>query len=391
MTAPTAKKLDGDDTVPELTLTVGGKRYGGWIGAQIERDLDRFTPTFSLSYTDTWAPHQIPWPIRTGNECELHFGEHLLLTGYVNGVDWLVDGENWSLSATGRSVAGDLEDCSAIHESGHWQNFSILKIAQALVEDYGITVTSTAADALLPLKRFALQEGETVQEAIARLCEEAALLPVTHADGSIELVRGDFPRAKTIVFPTDEAIQRRVSTNDQQRHSNYYAIGQSRGDKNRAGLAVVRQKEGIADTDVTRHRPLVVVVERAVNQAEQLRARATWERNMRAGRSMRYLATVMGVLSPNGQPWTPGWRIEVEDAPMGVDDSLILVRTEVRASATELITELEMTFPEAYSALEIPPRKKLNPNAPRPPKAPQLCFSPDQLEAMGVDTSKVGL
>jgi prophage tail gpP-like protein len=328
--------------------------------------------------------------VKEGAACQVHFGKALLLTGYVNTADWGVDGNSWDLSARGRSRSGDLEDCSAVSASGHWQNKSPISIVRELIEPFGITVSSTVAEALLPMKRFALQEGEFVHDAIERLAEMTALLPISLPDGNMELIRSDIPRDRVVVFPVADAIHRKVSTDDQDRYSDYYAIGQSWGNKNRSGRAIVQMRHEVQDEAITRYRPLILIADHAVDQLEQLRARANWERNVRAGRSMRYKAVMIGVLAPNGKPWTPGWHCVVQDGPLGVDDTLVLVRANIRASSTELVTELEFTRPEAYSILTYPPRVRLN-KKPRLPKEPELCFSPDQLAAAGADLSKLGL
>ncbi len=362
----------------EVTLAVEGTRYGGWLEINIERSLDRFTDSFSFGYTDRWLDQGVAWPIREGAKAQIHYMDHLLVTGWINTAEWLVSGNDWTLSSSGRSLSGDLEDCSAIHESGHWKSKAPISIVKELIKDYEMTATSTSADALLPLDSFALQEAESVSDAIDRLGKQLSLLPISKPDGSIELIRADIPRGKVLTLPVGDAIQRKIVHQDQDRYSNYYAIGQSRGKKNRTGDAVVKIKHHITDAGVTRHRPLVMIADHSVAQTGQLKARSTWERNVRAGRAMRYVALFLGVLAPDGKPYTPGTHCVVQDEALGVDETLVIVSANIRASSTELVTEVELTHPAAYSTLTYPPKIKLNPK-PRKPRPLPICIPIDQL------------
>jgi prophage tail gpP-like protein len=362
----------------EVTLAVDGTRYGGWLQIGIERSLDQFTDRFSFGYTDRWLDQGVAWPIREGSRAQVHYKDSLLVTGWINTAEWMVSGDDWSLSSSGRSLSGDLEDSSAIHASGHWKNKAPISIVKELISPFSMTATSTAADALLSMESFALQEAESVSEAIDRLCKQMSLLPVSKADGSIELLRADIPRGRVLTLPVHEAIERKVVHQDQDRHSTYYVIGQSRGRKNRTGEAVVKIKYNVTDDGVARHRPLVILADHAVAQTAQLKARAVWERNVRAGRAMRYVALFMGVLGPDGKPYTPGTHFVVQDEAFGVDDTLVLVSANIRASSDELVTEVELTYPAAYSTLTYPPKKKLNPK-PRKPRPLEVCFPIDQV------------
>lgn len=362
----------------EVTLAIDGTRYGGWLEIGIERSLDKLTDSFSFGYTDRWLDAGVAWPIREGAKAQIHYKDQLLITGWVNTAEWKVSGDEWSLSSSGRSLSGDLEDCSAIVSSGHWKSKSPLSIVKEILKPFGMTAKSTAADALVPMESFALQESESAADAIDRLSKQLSLLPISGADGMLELMRADIPRGKLLTLPVNDAIERKIVHQDQDRYSNYYAIGQSRGNKNRTGEAVISLKYHIADEGVERYRPLVMVVDHAVQQTAQLKARATWERNVRAGRAMRYVALFMGVLAPDGKPYTPGTHFVVQDEAFGVDDTLVLVSANIRANGSELVTEVELTYPQAYSILTYPPKKKLNPK-PKKPRPAGICFDPSNL------------
>jgi prophage tail gpP-like protein len=394
----------------QLTLAVDGARYGGWLTIEVTRSLDQFSHAFSLTYTDRWVSGSKPWPIREGARCEVFFGKHLLVTGYVNVAQWKVDGDSWELDASGRSLSGDLEDCSAIHETGFWQMTPPVTIINQLIAPYGLKAISTVSQALQPIERFALNEGETVHDAIERLCKALALLPVTRPEGDLELMRGagawqkarsrqDIlgsakPASKavkkknslapysantgisvgggaTIVVPVGQAIERRLHTDDQNRYSDYASIGQSRGSRFRAGKIVAHMAEAVTDPAISRHRPVILVANHSVASSDDLKARATWERNVRAGKSLRYSLLLPGVYAPNKKPWLPGAYCSATDPAFGLDTTLILVSAKIRGNDKSLVTELEFTLPEAYSTLEYPQRPPNKKGSVPDPPAPE--------------------
>lgn len=417
--ADAAGKLQGVENGPEqLTLQVGGKRYGGWLTIDITRSLDVFSHSFSLSYTDRWVTGGKPWPIRDGARCEIFYGNYLLITGYVNIAQWKVDSDSWELQAEGRSLSGDLEDCSAISDTGFWKFTPPLTIVNQLIKDYGLKAVSTVSQALQPIERFALNEGETVHDAIDRLCKALALLPVTRPDGNLELMRGSGAWQKsrsrqdilgtakaaskavrkknklapysansgisvgggaTVVVPVGEAVERRLHTDDQNRYSEYAAIGQSRGSRFRAGAIVAHMKESVSDHAILRHRPVILMANHSVASADDLKARATWERNVRAGRSLRYSLLLPGVYAPNKRPWLPGSYCLVNDPLFGINTTLILVSAKIRGNDKSLATEVEFTLPEAYSTLEYP-KKPPNKKGEVPDPPAQQCIDLSQEE-----------
>ncbi len=377
-----------------------------------------FTHQFHLKYTDRWADGNEPWPIREGAKAQIFFENNLILTGHVNCATWELTDRDWSLTAKGRSASGDLEDCSAIAGTGHWKLGIPIVIINQLLADYKLKAISTVSQALLPMDHFALQEGETVYDAIDRLCKALALLPISRPDGNIELVRGSGiwqksagplellrkahtripPRGladkltgtgaasisvggggPTLVVPVETAVHRRLETNDQHRHSEYFAIGQSRGSRFRAGKIVAVMKDQVKDPAIKRHRPLLLLAHHGVTSQAQLKDRATWERNVRAGHALRYVTLIPGVNAPNGKPWEPGTYCSVTDEALGLDSTMILVRANIRANSKDLATELEFTLPEAYSTLAFP-AKVVNKQS-KKEKPAQVCFDPSTLSA----------
>src|SRR5687768_18480347 len=107
-------------------LAIDGTGYAGWTEARIVRSYLQFCPSFDLSYINKEID---PRSILPGMRCELFYGSHKLITGYVNQAQFDEDGSTYRASASGRALTQDLVDCSATHPIGHWKNRTLTQIA----------------------------------------------------------------------------------------------------------------------------------------------------------------------------------------------------------------------------------------------------------------------
>ena len=304
-----------------LRLTVDGEVFEGWISARVDRALNQFAHSFSLTYLDRWAPERDPWQIIAGAACVLRWNNEILITGFVNRPNFSVSAERWQLTADGRSKTGDLVDSSAVHLTGSWKNKSALEIVQDLCDPFGIPVSTTLIDTER-FKKFALQEGETVHSAINRVCKIRALLPITRTDGSVELFSSEVATGVTRDLPVDTAIDRTYTDDDSMRHSEYLTRATGVGNE-----PTVLSRASALDTGIKRYRPLVVVGDAPAGTA-QAELRAIWESNVRYGRGERLRYVFQGVDGPDGS-YKPGQRYRVRDQAFGVDLVLMVARASI--------------------------------------------------------------
>jgi prophage tail gpP-like protein len=338
----------------QVTLTVDGQLYEGWVEASVERSLDRFAHSFRLTYIDRWSEKVEPWPIRAGAACQLKYGNHLLVTGFVSTTTFRINERGWELNAGGRSKTGDLCDCSAIHGTGHWNNKNALEIARDLVRPYDLSVERSTPDRE-PVRTFSIEEGESVQSALDRLCKNRGYLLHTTADGNVGMIQLLSFVGVVGKVPVNESIEREYFEDEQDRFSEYLLRSQAsaESDEDDSTTTVLRKVDGVTDPEVARHRPLVVVADSNANRAE-LERRAKWERNVRAGRSLRVRYKFPGVLDERGFTWTPGDHHLVQDEALGIDEELLLTSATIDVSDKSLTTEVEFTRPQAYSLLDWP-------------------------------------
>lgn len=341
-----------DPVLEQVSLVVDGAPYVGWIDVEIERSLDRFAHSFDFTYVDRWSDEVEPWPIKAGVPVSVKYGNHVLITGYVSSSRFELDDREWRLRARGRSATGDLADCSAIFKTGTWVNQMVSKIANDLVAPYGLTVELSIADNT-PVPRFTLELGESVYDALDRLVRNRGYLLTTNPDGNVSLIRLQNFIGTVAAVPVQEATRRAVDEDEQDVHSQYFLRSQSFDtDESGADVTIRRKFDGPPVTGM-RHRPLVLVADSASDRT-QLEKRATWEQNVRYGRSLRVHYTLPGALDPSGLTWLPGRHYHVRDEVLGVEETLLCVRACLRVQKDELLTEIELTRPEAFSLLEWP-------------------------------------
>jgi prophage tail gpP-like protein len=140
----------------DLTLRIDGFDIDNWTSVQVTRSLDDIASSFDLQMVTEMSSKASPVTITDGSFAQIYYGSELVLSGYVDSYDLSYDARSTSLSLSGRSMAGDLVDCSAIQPGkktgGCWRKTMGLQIAQDICEPFGIQVSSDVGP--LPQERF---------------------------------------------------------------------------------------------------------------------------------------------------------------------------------------------------------------------------------------------
>lgn len=339
----------------KLNLVVAGRAWHGWESARIRRGIEHCSGGFELALSNLWQGLSKPAVAKVGDRCELMIGDDTVITGWVDMVEATLDATTHQVQVSGRDAAGDLVDCSAIRKSGQWRGVRIEQLAAELAQPYGVTVRADVPTGK-PLASFALQEGETVFNAIERAARIRALLLVSDGKGGLVLTRASEgkPVARLETGLNLHAITVRDDWRD--RHSTYIFKGQAPGSDwyNAAAAAHVLAK--VSDPAVTRHRPLVVVSD-TPDVAATLRERVQWEANVRAARSLRVDAEVVGWRDHRGDLWRPNTSVHVVAPALGIDESLLVSAVESTLDERGTKTKLELVRAGAFTLLPMKEQK----------------------------------
>lgn len=340
-----------DAAPPRAALTIGGRRYEGWTALRITRSLESACGQFELQLATREYSNAPRWPLRTNDACSIEVDGEAVIRGYIDTVHPQVDADGYSITVSGRDRAADLVDCSAVHKPGSWTGRSIEAIAAELAQSFGIAVTAKA-DTGEKVKRFALQQGETVYAAIDRLARYRGLLAVSNSDGDIELIR---PGAGAVVARLVEGqnILSGGATHDaKDRFSQYIVKGQASGDDQVNGKAAAAVKGEASDPGVSRYRPLILIGEDQSTIAG-VRSRAAFEATTRAAKSQRATVAVFDWRRPDGPLWTPDVLVSLTSPFLLIDGTMLVSEISYVKDERGTITELTVTPPDAFNLLPV--------------------------------------
>lgn len=335
--------------VDRVTLKVGGRRFDAWTTVSVSKGIRDVAGAFSLDYAEQTVSLGERRIIRQGEACEVLVGGERVITGWIDVSSPSFDANSRTLQVEGRDKACDLVDCSAMNSPGVWKGRSLIQIATDLVQPFGLSIEAKA-DVGAAFKTFALQQGETVWEAIERLARFRGLLAVSTADGGVAFIKPGQRRAAFTLKQGETLLSAQGTDDGRDRFSQYVLKGQSAGDDDVNGAAAAGPKAQAADAAVTRHRPLLVMAEEQATLAS-LRTRAGWEASTRAAAGKSYDLTVQGWRDPSGAVWQADLLVPVV-APW-IDLSGDLLIADVNFSLTPdggSVTTLTCAPPDAFQA-----------------------------------------
>lgn len=359
----------------EVKLIANGVEIAGWTTVSIHHSMEQIADVWSLEITNQRVgptgqlqPTGITLDqvavtaddIDTGTECEIRIGEMTVITGYIDDQQFDYDATRADLRISGRSKAGDLCDCTAIHSTGMWNQATIIDIARDLCKPFGISVEPLvrAIDTawMKPFTRFRIEPGETVFETLSRAAEMRGVLFTSGHDGSVQIERSaQFFSGATLELGKN-VLNGSVSRSVRDRFSDYMFRGQTEASDDWNGIAAAQIKGDVSDEGVGRYRPLMVLSTKQRGR-EDLGKRAMWERSVRAARSVRHRYGVEGWTSPAGGLWEPNTLVSVKDEWCGVDGLKLITGVDLNLT-NERVAVLELMDPAAFDAEPVASDKK---------------------------------
>lgn len=347
------------DAIPDLSekveLAIAGTVYSGWTDVSVTRAIDHVTGSFRLTLSSKDNAAGSLLVIRPDDRCQLRIGGETVIDGWVDAVNPGIVPDDHSIQVEGRDKTADLADCSAIHKSGSWSNAKIEAIAADLVKPFGIKVTAKA-DTGAAIRKFVLQQGETVFAAIERLLRLRGLLAVASATGDLEIITVS-SAAPVGTLALGVNIKSANGRHDhRERFSDYIVKGQAAGDDERHGKTVSQIRGEAKDSAVRRYRPLLLITEEQSDGASAA-TRAKYEAGVRAGRSRGADVEVAGWrVAAGGALWSVNSQVRLICAPAGFADDVLLI-AGVTFSKNEGGTTTRLTLAPAGAFAQLPQKE----------------------------------
>ncbi|MDD9911662.1 MAG: hypothetical protein OXR68_04080 [Alphaproteobacteria bacterium] len=335
-----------------VALSINGKILKGWSDVNVTRSMQTISGSFSLSTVDsklfeTFTPH-----ISNGDKCQVSVDGTPVITGYVDQIDAFYTANDHTLTVSGRDKTGDLVDCSVIHSSGEFKNRTVKQIAQTLCQPFGITV-KTDYDGKA-FKVFRIEPGETVFDAIERMCRQLALLPISTPEGDLLLTRVSTTPSGASLKTGGNIKSASLAYTHKDRFSNYTVKGQQPGNDSVFGKAAATPMGKAQDADIKRHRPFLLLAEQP-GDGLTFTDRAQWEANVRRGRSKAIRYVVPGWKHTGGKVWKENTIVSIQDDVLGVRERWTIADVVFALNdQSGHTTNLTVMPPESFKLLPIP-------------------------------------
>ena len=377
--------------MPKISLIVDSLDYSGWTDFSFSTSLDSLCGSFAfgLRYTtETMA-------VGPGMPIQALVDDRLLFTGYIDRMSRKVSSSAFSVAYSGREKTCDLVDCSAEYKTGVWKtNTSVQSIVDSLAKPYGISCDDPTG---YTMKRFSLDDGETVFSAIDRICRINRTFPITTPEGNITFIPAAFPFADDTLVLGDNVFSHEDTVDYANRFSKYTAKGQTDSGTSVDYFDNTQQEQkwsstisGVAEDKwmsvfFGRYRNSVLHPESITSNAKAKEA-AEWEAKTRASRSTSMTLGVKGWYQADGKTlWAPGTRVKYIADMLGISDTFDVSSVEYNYSGSA----------GTVAMLTLRPIGAYTPELPKPAKARTKSttntsinyFSNDQMEKKTTTTT----
>lgn len=338
----------------ELTLIVGGRKFGGWLDVRVTRGIERAAGDFDIRASQRWPGLAAHFEIPEGAACEIWIGGDKVLTGYVDVISTDRDGQNASIEIGGRSKTADLVDCSPDFELAELAGLDLAAVARKVAAPFGIEVVARVSGPTFAVS--SANHGETAWKVIERLARQRQVLVTDDPEGRLVLTRLAEERAgDELRHPSDGLLKISTKRDSSKRFSEYRVKAQAGGrwagfSGGGAGVpeSLAHVEGSFRDPGVTRHRPKTILNEGAAKKQGAL-SRAEYECRRNIGKALRVAAVRVGWRQRDGKLWTPNTRVYCEVPSSKVQGDLALAEVTYRKSAQGTLCELELAPAEAFT------------------------------------------
>jgi prophage tail gpP-like protein len=338
----------------ELSLIVGGQKFGGWLDVRVSRGIERGAGDFQIAATQRWPGLDRRFEIPEGAACEIWIGRDKVLTGYVDLVRQRRNGTTAAVAFNGRSKTCDLIDCSPDFDTAELAGLDLAAVARKVCAPFGIEVDARVSGPTFAVA--AAHHGETCWKLIERLARQRQILVTDDPDGRLVLTQLASERATDeLVHPSDGLLEIETVRDSSKRFSVYKVKAQAGSrwadagsDEGSLPSALAHVEGEFRDNGVKRYRPKTILNEGAAKKAGAL-ARAEYEARRNIGKALRFTATRVGWRQRDGALWRPNMLVPCRVPSMNLGAELAIAEVHYKKGASGTTCDLELAPPEAFS------------------------------------------
>jgi prophage tail gpP-like protein len=327
----------------QIRVEVGGETFTAWENVTVRAAFDEACRSFSLKAALELGSAATHASFALGVEFRIFAGDDLLLDGYVDRRKAKLGEDETEIVITGRSRSCDLVDCSAVHDSGEFENMTPLEIGNAIAK--GIAARFETDQSLEKVESYSLAQGKTIFTVVEELCREQNKTLTGTAAGNVLITKAGTLRHGGGLYEGGNIIEADSDHNACNRHSKYIVRGQTAAGHGAEALEI----EAIAlDTKVRRFRPLIIV-QKESSSKKRAKGRAATRRDRAAGNALGCEVTVQGFRDQAGALFEPGRLIWTESATLGIAQDMLIESADFsQSSKPGSLTSLGLVDPRAY-------------------------------------------
>jgi prophage tail gpP-like protein len=324
-----------------LELSVGGQIYTGWTEITIDSSMRAPAAAFSLSARDP------AWQLIPNAAAVLKDDGEAVVTGYIDRIEMSVDAGGWGKDIQGRSLAGDLVDCAAVHSPDYWRGTTLGALARIICAPFGVPVHVDVDGPVVQAVK--LKPDETAADALQRFAKIAGRVVMPHADGGIVITTAAKAPVGRWLSEGLNVIGASGVIDYSQRFSEYRIRAQApAADDDEGDVEAEVKLEGVAkDARVARYRPWRQTSPDSGSLA-QVTDRANWEAKVRAAKSAAVEVTVNG-WRQDGALWAPNTLVEVELPSLRLTGRMLIEAVSLTLRGDARRAQLSLVSPDAYS------------------------------------------
>lgn len=330
-----------------VTLKSDGVMYSGWKRVTITRSMELLASSFSLSLSKDFQNGNKVLPIKFDSIVEVFIDNHQVISGIIDSIHTSYNAASHDYTINGRSLAGDLVDCSAIFRSGEFINERLDDIAVELCRPFGLSVVVNT-DVGAPFARFRTDDA-TVFDCLERGAKQRGVLLTSDEAGNIVLTRPSTTKISTSLVQDGEHSNIKNCSAQSSMNSRYSVVivkGQAESSEKITDAQTSQPMAKVTDGNVPRYRPLVLQGETQGNE-KALAERASFEISTRYGRSAEIIYEVAGWTHQAGL-WTPNQQVKVVDTINNINQWMMISSVEFSYSDDGTNSKITVMPVEAF-------------------------------------------
>lgn len=322
-----------------IEILVDGVSYSGWQSVSFQRSLMALSGAFQIALSDDQTGKN--WKLVTQKSCVISIDGVKVMTGFIDAVSFEVSTDTHSVSLRGRDKTADLVDSAVVADkrgtsfTGTMKNSSIHSIAKTLVAPFDINV-KMVGDAGEKFKRFAIQRGETVFEALDRAAKQRGFIFVTDEGGNLLITSSGGKKAfDTLKYGVN--VQAASGSYDFTNRFRHYRVETQAASEGKVALwgGSSNVNSAYEDKEVLRTGRTAIISAEADSTSKSCKQRASFEALYRAASSQSFDITVVGWLQSNGDLWKNNQTVNVDIPPLYLKDELLITGVVYELSPEE--------------------------------------------------------